>query len=273
MAGLDGARRFDLHLHTTRSDGTLAPDELLAACAAQGLDVIAITDHDLATELPHGPRDIDGHRLHVIAGAEVSGTHDGVEYHLLVYFPAGVPDGFRTFCTTRCQERAERFDQSVGNLGLPGLPTADDEARCGQRAITRQHLAEALVAAGHAATVGEAFRRFADTRHGNVPNVSLPFVDAIRIAREAGGVTSWAHPPMGAVQRHLATFAAAGLHALEVYRPTTSGADRRKLRRLAAQHGLFVTGGSDWHGDRDGRLGLFFVERLDLLPFLAALAA
>lgn len=267
------ARRFDLHMHSDRSDGMLPPDELLARCAAGGLEVVALTDHDLSATVDPGPRTVDGRTLHVVAGAEVSGLHDGQEYHLLVYFPGEVPGAFRDFCETRCRARATRYERAVSSLDLPGVDGPDAEARRGERALTRHHLARALVGAGHARSVRDAFRAHVDFRHGHVPPLELPFVDAIRIAREHGGVTSWAHPPQAAVQRHLGTFVEAGLQGLETHRPLVDGRSRRKLTRHARRHGLFTTGGSDWHGWTDARPGLFHVEKVDLRGFLDALAA
>lgn len=273
MHRLDGARRFDLHMHSIRSDGRLSPHALVEAAAESGLDVIAITDHDLATDLAFGRHHVGDRSVTVLPGAEISGVHEGREYHLLVYFPDDVPTDFHAFCEARCKERRERYDHSVASIGLPEVPSAEDHAPSGTVAVTRHHLARALVTAGHANDVRDAFRRFAGDAHGHVPKVSLPFVDAIRIAREAGGVTSWAHPPVKALDAHLETFVAAGLQGLEGSRPLMKSSDRRKVKKLAKRHGLFLTGGSDWHGWVEGPLGLFHVDRQDLQGFLAALEA
>jgi predicted metal-dependent phosphoesterase TrpH len=117
--------------------------------------------------------------------------------------------------------------------------------------------------------MNEAFQRYANRTH--VPCVDLSFCDAIQMARRAGGVTSWAHPPVQALRQHLGTFVAAGLQGLEAYRPYLSGRDRKLIRKLAKRHGLFVTGGSDWHGWNDGAAGLFSVSRQEIGGFLEAL--
>jgi predicted metal-dependent phosphoesterase TrpH len=263
------ARRFDLHLHSARSDGRCAPDEVVERCASGGLDVIALTDHDLALGLEPGPREVGGRVVHLIAGAEVSGVHQGREYHLLVYFPGEVPEGFRSFCTQRASSRAVRYDSALENLGLSGLDGPGEEARAGELALTRHHLARALVQAGHARDLRDAFARFAND--GHVPLVDLPFVDAIRLVRQHGGVTSWAHPPVQALEDHLPTFVAAGLQGVEGFRPCLNARERRRILQLAKRHGLFLTGGSDWHGWHDGNPGLFSVERSPLGPFLETL--
>ena len=117
-ATLRPGSRFDLHLHTTSSDGKFDPEEVITRCARGGLDVIALTDHDFATAIPAGPRRIAGRDIHVLAGAEISGVHDGTEYHLLVYFPGPLPLSFRAFCRRQCLERAVRYEDNQRSSGL-----------------------------------------------------------------------------------------------------------------------------------------------------------
>ena len=264
-------RRVDLHMHSDRSDGRYPPDEVLRRAAAGGLDLIALTDHDLPTTLPLGPCEVAGRTIYVLAGAEVSGEHEGAEYHLLVYFDGPVPEAFSAFCRDRARARAERYDAAVSSIGFEELPSADAAAHDGDRSLTRHHLARALVATGHALDLRDAFRRYAGNQ-GHVPPFDLSFVDAIRIARETGGFTSWAHPPMSALRDHGATFVAAGLQAIEGIRPSLSGEERRRLRRESERLGVLITGGSDWHGYHDGEPGLFAVDAPTVAPFLRAMA-
>ena len=120
----------------------------------------------------------------------------------------------------------------------------------------------------------EAFARFLSEGHGHVPSITLPFVDAIRFARAQGGITSWAHPPAGSLDRCLPAFVAAGLHGLEALRPGVSSDQRSRYRSAARRHGLVLTGGSDWHGWTDERdLGLFRVEAREIAPFVDLLRA
>jgi len=266
-------RRFDLHLHSTHSDGTLPPAAVLQRCAEAGLDAVALTDHDLVSTLAPGPHTFGDRTVHLYAGAEVSGTHEGTEYHLLCYFPGEAPRPFREFCTEQSRSRADRYATAVTRMGVPGLPAPDDDALTGARALTRLHLARALVDAGHATTVSDAFARFTGHRHGNVPPIAFPFTEAIRFARSLGAVTSWAHPPIGPARQYVETFAAAGLQGLEALRPRLATSHKRTLKKLAKRHGLFLTGGSDWHGWGGHQLGLFHVTRYELSGFLDALAA
>lgn len=268
---LSANTRFDLHMHSTRSDGALEPVQVLEKAARNGLDVIALTDHDLGSGLQAGVHQVADRRIRVIAGAEISGVHEGREYHLLVYFPEEMPQAFREFCAALAQARVDRYEQALDSLRLDGLERPDALARAGERAVTRHHLSRALVEAGHARDLPDAFARYTGFRHGHVPQVTLPFVDAIRIARAHGAVTSWAHPQVSAVEDHLGTFVAAGLQGLEAVRPHVRSTDRRRLKRLARRHGLFVSGGSDYHGWSGPDLGTFAVFRDELRGFVETL--
>lgn len=265
--------RIDLHLHSTRSDGAFSPEVVIQKAAEAGLDLIALTDHDLATQSLVGEHCFGDRIIQVLGGAEISGVHKGQEFHLLVYFPGDVPTVFQEFCRSQCQERAARYDAARAALDFADLPAATVDAHLGQRAMTRLHLAQALVEGGHAGHLGEAFGRWLGDRHANVPKLSLPFVEAIEVARRNGGLTSWAHPTIEQAEAHLAEFAAAGLTGLEVLRPHLDNRVRYRLRRLATRHGLFLTGGSDWHGWGDARLGLFRMYGRELGDFRDALRA
>jgi len=272
MKELRPGARFDLHLHSTNSDGKFAPQDVLRRCARAGLDVVALTDHDFASPLPTGTQMIEGRSIHVIAGAELSGLHEGTEYHLLVYFPGDIPAAFRDLCRRQCQERAVRYETALDALQLSG-PVPDLIARNGDRALTRLHLAGALVDAGLVSCRAQAFAKYLGDSHGTVPKLSLPFTDAIRIARQTGGFTSWAHPPRPAVERHLEAFVAAGLQGLEGIRPMLNSRNRRFYRTTARRYGLYLTGGSDWHGWHDAAPGLFRVHAVEIGDFVDALRA
>jgi predicted metal-dependent phosphoesterase TrpH len=274
MTYLQRVRRFDMHLHSSRSDGRHAPEDVLIRCAKGGLDVVALTDHDLSTSLPTGEVRIGDRALHVIGGAEVSGVHEGREYHLLVYFPEEIPACFASFCADRARARATRYADAVERLNLPGLHLPDEAAFAGERSLTRHHLARDLIKAGHANDLRDAFRRYADTSHGYVRNVELSFTDAINIAKTCGGLTAWAHPPMAAMQAHLEEFVEHGLDAVEGWRPSLTSSERRRLRDLAKRYNLLISGGSDWHGwAGDGEPGMFAVDMEQLRPFIEALVA
>ena len=271
MPRLEPRARLDLHMHSTLSDGALPPDELLTRCAQQGLDYVAITDHDMAPVLSQGVHHLSGREVYLIHATELSAVYENYELHLLVYFPGPMPQSFRDFLRSRVQERAERYDHALDRLQLEGMEPACDAARAGERSITRQHLAQALVRAGHTPSTEAAFRHLIGNHTGNVPKVSLGWEEAIGIAREAGGLCSWAHPPMKKAEAWSGVFAEMGLVALESRRPGLGRHGRARLERIAHKHGLMVTGGSDWHGLPGQDLGQFCFPGKEARPVLQAL--
>ena len=232
--------------------------------ALGGLHALALTDHDLPPALPAGPQTSAGRSVRVIHGVEISAEHRGTEQHLLVWFPGQMPEAFVGFCQGLCQARAVRYAEAVEAIGLPGLELPGADAVAGQRSLTRYHLASALVAAGHAPGMGEAFAGWAGEGCGFVPPIALQLRDAIAAARDAGGYTAWAHPDPALAPRWVEELAAAGLHALEVHRPGLNRGHRDALARLAFNHRLGVTGGSDWHGWSGPALGAFSLARSSL---------
>jgi len=262
--------RLDLHLHTNRSDGRFDPAEVLERAAQGSLDVIAPADHDQPPALGPGVHQVGGRELRVIGATEVSGLHDGHELHLLVYFPGAFPEDYAGWLRERSVDRARAYDVAAARLGLP---EAGPEAHAGGRAATRFHLARGLWAAGRARGSSDAFPQLAAAGVG--PLVHVSFLEVIQVARDAGGLCSWAHPSLAAVSRWVSELARAGLQGLEVHRPRLDRPTRNGLKRAAARHGLLATGGSDWHGWTEGRLGLYalqgepgdaFLRRLDRLP-------
>jgi len=246
---------------------------MLKACALAGLDCVAITDHDIPPSLPAGRNLVDKRVIHVIHGAEVSGSHEGRELHLLVYFPGEMPEDYQAFCRNRAIARARRYERARKILDLPGIPPADEAAQKGERSLTRLHLAKAMVEAGVAKNTQDAFSRWLSGNPTLFPPVELTFTDAIRKARSAGGVCSWAHPSWEDASKWTTQFAAAGLQALEGFRPSVRKKSRKRFEKLARDNGLFLTGGSDWHGWKPGHLGDFAVNGEQATDFLNALHA
>lgn len=270
--GLPTNARFDLHMHSLRSDGQQSPQAMATLAANAGLDVIAITDHDCEPVLPWGPTQVAGRSLHIVHAAELSGMHQGRELHLLVYFSAEMPLEFRRLLRSLCLARVHRYEQACLAFGVEGLPPPDEAARAGERALTRTHLAQALIEGGHARDPADAYGRFAGSKAGLVPEVDPTFVALIRMARAVGGLTSWAHPPAEQVAQHLSTFVRAGLQGIETARPKLPGPERAGLQKLAHRHGLIQTGGSDHHGWPNQRpLGQWSFPMREARPFARAL--
>ncbi|MBT2365199.1 PHP domain-containing protein [Streptomyces sp. ISL-10] len=261
--------RIDLHTHSTASDGTDTPAELVRSAAAAGLDVVALTDHDTTrghadalAALPEG--------LTLVTGAELSCRLDGVGLHMLAYlFDAAEPDLLRERELVR-DDRVPRARAMVGKLQELGVPVewAQVARIAGDGSVGRPHVAEALVELGVVGTVSDAFTPdwLADGGRAYVEKHELDPFTAIRLVKAAGGVTVFAHPL--AVKRGrtvpesvIAELAAHGLDGIEVDHMDHDEATRTRLRGLAGELGLLTTGSSDYHGSRKTcRLGEYTTD-------------
>lgn len=257
------APRIDLHAHSTASDGTDSPSGLVAAAAAGGVDVLAITDHDTtsgwdeaAAALPPGMRLVRGAEFSCVSPCGREGERD-VSVHLLGYlFDPGHP----AIVAEQERLRGERYARLVGmteKMAADGYPvdTATVLGLLPEGASAgRPHLARALVEAGVVGSVNEAFAKL--LYNGSpyyVPKRDTPVRTAVEMVRAAGGVAVFAHPlarRRGRVVEPsvIADLAAAGLGGVEVDHPDHVPADRDLLRDLAAATGLLTTGSSDYHG-------------------------
>ncbi|HND30792.1 MAG TPA: hypothetical protein PKY30_18110 [Myxococcota bacterium] len=250
----------DFHMHSAQSDGRFSPEELLRRAVAGGLDVVALSDHDLPPALPVGLQ--PGQKIRVVAATEVSGVHEGRELHLLVYFPGAMPEDYQAWLRERARWRAWRFDRGAEALGLPDR--ADADALEGRRSLTRQHLAGLLMHAGKVQLPGQVWPMLSKI----LPPLELSYAEAIAVARAAGGVPVWAHPGLADAQNFLPDLVRAGLVGIELDRPLLAKNVRNGLKALACRFKLLPTGGSDWHGWKEGELGAFRVAREYYQPLM-----
>lgn len=250
--------RIDLHTHSTASDGTDTPAELVRNASAAGLDVVALTDHDTVrghaaakAALPEG--------LTLVTGAELSCRLDGVGLHMLAYlFDPDEPELARERELVR-DDRVPRARTMVRRLRELGVPVEWEQVAriAGDGSVGRPHIATALVELGVVATVSDAFTPewLADGGRAYAEKHELDPFDAVRLVKAAGGVTVLAHP--AAVKRgrvvpesSIAKLAAAGLDGIEVDHMDHDEPTRTRLRGLARELGLLTTGSSDYHGSR-----------------------
>ena len=286
--------RADLHVHSSASDGTEPPAEVMRRAAQAGLDVVALTDHD--TVAGHAEaRQALADSLTLLPGMELSGKLGGPSrgvpgglsgssprgqhsrgvpggssprgqqsVHLLAYlFDAEHPDLAAELSRIR-DDRVLRAQAMVGRLADLGVGISWDQvaAIAGQAVVGRPHIARAMAASGAIASPREAFTRdwIADGGRAYVGRYALDPVRAIGLIRDAGGVAVLAHPRAGRdstfSDEEIGRLAAAGLAGVEVFHPDHSDAERARLLALAHDLDLVATGGSDDHGSLTGhRIG------------------
>jgi predicted metal-dependent phosphoesterase TrpH len=256
----------DLHMHSTVSDGSLPVRELVREVQRAGVSVFALTDHDSVQGFDEARDEAAQLGLTLIAGVEVSTRLDKHELHILGYgFDPEHPELARHLSTQR-SAREGRIPAIVARLQSLGLAiTSEDVFRvAGQGAPGRPHVARALVNLGIVKDMDEAFRRYlADGGPAHVmKDVPCP-ADAIAWIHAAGGKAVWAHPlarPLhrtGGFDLLLRELEAQGLDGVEEVHPSHTPDQRKRIRKLARETGLHVTGGSDFHGEAtpDVRLG------------------
>lgn len=250
--------RIDLHTHSTASDGTDTPAELVRKAAAAGLDVVALTDHDTTrghaealSALPAG--------LTLVTGAELSCRLDGISMHMLAYLFDPAEPAFLAERELVRDDRVPRAQGMIVKLNELGVPvTWEQVARiAGDGSVGRPHIATALVELGVVPTVNDAFtpQWLADGGRAHMPKHETDPFEALRLVRNAGGVAVFAHPAASKRGRTvpesaIAELAGAGLDGIEVDHMDHDPETRARLRGLAKELGLLTTGSSDYHGSR-----------------------
>jgi hypothetical protein len=258
--------RADLHVHSSASDGTEPPAEVMRRAAQAGLDVVALTDHDTVAGHAEARRALAGPltSLTLLPGMELSCRLADRSLHLLAYlFDADHPDLAAELRRIR-DDRVLRARAMVSRLAELGVGISWDQvaAIAGPAVVGRPHIARAMAAAGAIASPSEAFTRdwIGDGGRAYVGRYALDPVHAIGLVRDAGGVAVLAHPRAGQEYRvsdeEIGRLAAAGLAGVEVFHPDQPDAERAGLLALAHDLGLVATGGSDDHGSLTGhRIG------------------
>jgi len=253
MTELD-PRFVDLHTHSTASDGSRAPRDVVRAARGIGLSAIALTDHDTVDGLAEA---VDEGRLlgvRVVAGVELSAVEGDAETHLLGLHLADVTrlDASLRVLKTMRLTRAQRI---VGRLNELGVQVTIDDvlAQSGTGAVGRPHIARALVNDGWAADFRDAFDRYlGNGRAAFIPKDRLSMRDAIAMIHDAGGLAILAHPGGAGTRARIEALLADGLDGVEVRHPSHSKEDATRLLALVDHFRLVPSGGSDWHGLSEG---------------------
>lgn len=255
--------RYDLHTHSVHSDGTTTPAEIADEAAAIGLAGFALTDHDTVEGWDEARETATRLGLDFLPGMEVTTKHDYRSTHLLAYgLEPELPELTAALSRVR-SSRHGRAREMVSRLSADyDIDWASVIEGGEDRTLGRPHIADALVNAGYYPDRGAAFEEVLHPRSPYyVPTYAIDTVDAIRMVREAGGVSVLAHPAAGRMSRSvdvraLEEFVAAGLWGIELDHPENRDDWIPPLTAFAKSNGLRITGASDYHGaGKSNRLG------------------
>lgn len=252
----------DLHTHTHASDGTEAPARNVQLAKEAGLSAVAITDHDTIAGLREAMEEGARQGIVVVPGVEIS-TVAGVEdIHVLgLYIKTDDPLLLERLKELR-QVRDRRNELMIGKLQELGIPITMDEVLENMRrekstdeTVGRPHIAETLIRKGYASSLEDAFEKYIGRgapAYANPPRIRPE--EAIRWIHEAGGVAVLAHPGLYKDEGLAEALIEAGLDGIEAYHSDHSPEEAEKFRRLAESRGLIATAGSDFHGERNGKV-------------------
>jgi 3',5'-nucleoside bisphosphate phosphatase len=246
----------DLHSHTTASDGTLAPRELVRLAARHGVRVLAVTDHDSTGGLAEA---IDEARklvpFEIVPGLEINCDVPGAEIHVLGYCLDWEAAWFQEFLGVQREERRQRVYRIAARLADLGMPIDPAEvfALVKEGSAGRPHVAQVMVDHGYVKSVREAFDRYLSANGpANVPRKRFTPVEAVRIIRRARGVPVLAHPGLANRDELIPELVEAGLMGIETFYPEHSPAQIAAYLEMCRHLGLVATGGSDFHGPSVG---------------------
>lgn len=246
----------DLHLHSSASDGALAPAELVRLAHAAGIPAISVTDHDTVSGTGEALATADGLPITVISGVELSAGYGDRGMHILGYYIDHTDTRLQVRLAELRSIRVERAERIVYALARDGFRITVEqvlEAADGG-SVGRAHIARLLVDTGQSPSVSEAFRTLlGKTAPYYIPKPVHAPEEMLAWIAEAGGVGVLAHPGLSRVDDLIPQLVSAGLAGLEVYHPSHDAGRTSRYAELAASLGLVATGGSDFHGlDREG---------------------
>jgi predicted metal-dependent phosphoesterase TrpH len=246
---------IDLHTHTTASDGRCTPAQLVARAARAGVQVLSVTDHDTVAGCAAVAGECARAGIEFVSGIEITAVVDGADVHVLGYFMGPESPALQAFLSEQRLRRVIRVREMIGRLAAHGItldadailqPGLDDSSK----SVGRPWIARALVAGGHVKHVAEAFDRWLSRgRPAFVPRIGASPEEVFGRIHEAGGVASLAHPVLVEHDEWISGYAAAGLDALEAYHCDHDERATKHYLALAANLGLAISGGSDYHAD------------------------
>ncbi|HSV95672.1 MAG TPA: PHP domain-containing protein [Spirochaetota bacterium] len=257
---------IDLHTHTSASDGLLAPARLVELAVRYGVRVLSVTDHDTVSGIDEAIEAAKDLPLRLIPGIEFSVDFPRGSFHLLGLF---IDHTNREL--TAAISRLKNIRDARGELIIAGLkgagidiPLHEVISEAAGGSLGKPHFARVMVRHGYARSVEEVFERYlVNGRPGDVPKEKIAPAEAIRLVRTAGGLPILAHPSSletpsaGAFEELLDELVSMGLMGIEAYASLHSEEEVRRHEAIARRRGLLVSGGSDFHGDHDERMGCY----------------
>jgi predicted metal-dependent phosphoesterase TrpH len=249
--------RYDLHCHSTHSDGLLRPSAVVARAAARGVDVLALTDHDEVTGLDEAKAAAIEAGIALVCGAELSVSWDDHTLHVVALgidpANAGLTDGLGVIRVGR-MTRARRIGEALAAAGIKGAYEGAMKYVTSERLVSRTHFARYLVEAGHARETKDVFKRYLTRGNpGYVPHPWASLSEAVSWIHAAGGHAVIAHPGRykmdgSGMRRLLAEFRDLGGDAIEVLSSSHTSAQYTEFASYARAFELRASCGSDWHG-------------------------
>ncbi|WP_165898128.1 PHP domain-containing protein [Tumebacillus sp. BK434] len=250
----------DLHAHTTASDGTFTPRQLVELAKQNGLAAVAVTDHDTTDGLAAAWAAGRELGVDVVPGIELSTTFEGREVHVLGYYYDPEHEELRDLTARMREDRLNRLDKMIGRLQDAGVSINKQEVlEEAQGAVGRPHIARVLIKKGYVRDIPEAFEQYLGSgKIGYVERLKVSPAEAVPLILRAGGVPVIAHPGLVGKDYLFDTLVPLGLVGLEAHHPDHPAEQRKHYEQLARHHGLLATGGSDFHGsgaEHRGALG------------------
>ena len=253
---------FDLHTHTTASDGTNSPETNVRLAKEAGLAGIAVTDHDTVAGVAEAVACGKRIGIEVVPGVEISTAADGKDIHVLGYWIDTTDERFLRRLAGQRNTRDRRNEMILQKLAELGYAVTEEEvlaqaaARPGKDgSVGRPHIASAMVAKGYVGSITEAFDRFlAEGSAAYVNPERIPPEEAVRWILEAGGVPVLAHPGLYGDDKLVERLIGCGLKGIEVRHADHAPEDEARYGKMAEAFGLIATAGSDFHGERGGQI-------------------
>ncbi|MDI3503208.1 MAG: 3,5-nucleoside bisphosphate phosphatase [Candidatus Cloacimonadota bacterium] len=249
-------RRINLHLHTRASDGALSPQQLVKQAKSLGLDLISLTDHDTSDAYGELPADLTP--LRILPGMEISSLHQGHDVHILAYgcdFENKALKDLTAMYLIGRRERAKKMIELLAGLGIK-IKLEDVVAKAGRgELIVRPHIAQVLVQKGYVSSKNEAFDKYiGNFKPAYVPKPERTVPDVISVIHQAGGFAVIAHPGKLEEPAFVEEFIGYGIDGLEVWHPDHYQYQVDDFIEIAQNNGLYMTAGSDFHGENKDAL-------------------